>query len=68
VDISVPPRDDEQSVTVAGSFAVPDDLGWPYGPIEAAPEQALPEPVRLVPYHRWARRGPSTMRVWLPRS
>ncbi|MFG2045763.1 hypothetical protein, partial [Dactylosporangium sp. NPDC048998] len=18
------------------------------------------------PYHRWARRGPSTMRVWLP--
>ncbi len=23
--------------------------------------------VRLVPYHRWARRGPSTMRVWLPR-
>ncbi|MEV0173917.1 hypothetical protein AB0I00_22695 [Streptomyces sp. NPDC050803] len=20
----------------------------------------------LVPYHSWANRGPSTMRVWLP--
>jgi DUF1680 family protein len=24
--------------------------------------------VELVPYHRWAERGPSTMRVWIPRS
>jgi uncharacterized protein len=22
--------------------------------------------VPLVPYHDWAERGPSTMRVWLP--
>ena len=22
--------------------------------------------VPLVPYHRWANRGPSTMRVWMP--
>jgi DUF1680 family protein len=22
--------------------------------------------ITLHPYHRWARRGPSTMRVWLP--
>jgi hypothetical protein len=22
--------------------------------------------VPLVPYHDWANRGPSTMRVWLP--
>jgi DUF1680 family protein len=21
---------------------------------------------RLIPYHSWASRGPSTMRVWLP--
>ncbi|WP_425546271.1 hypothetical protein [Agrococcus versicolor] len=24
--------------------------------------------VALVPYHAWARRGPSTMRVWMPTS
>ncbi|MGB3731945.1 glycoside hydrolase family 127 protein [Microbacterium sp.] len=24
--------------------------------------------VRLIPYHSWAQRGPSTMRVWLPTS
>ncbi|MFB9799830.1 hypothetical protein [Streptomonospora salina] len=23
--------------------------------------------VALVPYRRWARRGPSTMRIWFPR-
>jgi len=25
-----------------------------------------PREVRLIPYHDWAQRGPSTMRVWLP--
>lgn len=25
-----------------------------------------PRDVRLIPYHSWALRGPSTMRVWLP--
>src|SRR5690606_34948554 len=25
-----------------------------------------PQEVRLIPYHDWAQRGPSTMRVWLP--
>ena len=23
-------------------------------------------PVPMIPYHQWANRGPSTMRVWLP--
>ncbi|MGB3376868.1 MAG: beta-L-arabinofuranosidase domain-containing protein [Microbacterium sp.] len=27
-----------------------------------------PREVRLIPYHDWAQRGPSTMRVWLPTS
>ncbi|MEU5122665.1 hypothetical protein [Streptomyces asoensis] len=27
---------------------------------------AAPTGIVLVPYHSWARRGPSTMRVWLP--
>ncbi|GIF39373.1 hypothetical protein BC793_107306 [Actinoplanes xinjiangensis] len=41
------------------------DHDWPYRP--AVPAGAV-EAVRvpLHPYHRWARRGPSTMRVWIP--
>ncbi|KQZ85115.1 hypothetical protein ASD56_01745 [Microbacterium sp. Root166] len=38
---------------------------WPYG---EEPQSAQTEPVEvaLVPYHDWAQRGPSTMRVWIP--
>ncbi|WP_286278544.1 hypothetical protein [Naasia aerilata] len=25
-----------------------------------------PTRLRMIPYHRWAERGPSEMRVWLP--
>jgi uncharacterized protein len=31
-------------------------------PVEQGDELDVP----LVPYHDWAERGPSTMRVWLP--
>jgi DUF1680 family protein len=53
------------------------DLGeepWPYGPhtaqdgARAARREVEAELVPLVPYHRWANRGPSTMRVWMPTS
>ena len=37
---------------------------WPYG--EPAVELAAPFDAELVPYHSWANRGPSTMRVWIP--
>jgi uncharacterized protein len=38
---------------------------WPYA--EAAPHHdRIPVTVPLLPYHRWGRRGPVTMRVWLP--
>ena len=38
---------------------------WPYGAADAATEgDGIPIP--LVPYHSWANRGPSTMRVWIP--
>lgn len=42
------------------------DLGWPYA--GQSHESASPESfdVPLSPYHDWAERGPSTMRVWLP--
>ena len=39
---------------------------WPYGD-DVGTEPARPTTdVPLVPYHRWANRGPSTMRVWMP--
>ncbi|MFI7545039.1 glycoside hydrolase family 127 protein [Actinoplanes sp. NPDC049599] len=52
-------------VVVAGRTVQPQASGWPYGP---ASESVVSGPldVPLRPYHRWARRGPSTMRVWLP--
>lgn len=42
-----------------------DDGGWPYGDDRASTDDA-PVAVPLVPYHEWAERGPSTMRVWIP--
>jgi DUF1680 family protein len=40
---------------------------WPYDSGQPLPADSGTVPVRLVPYHRWARRGSTTMRVWLPR-
>ena len=42
-----------------------DDAPWPYG-APAPAGDAEPVEVPLVPYHEWAQRGPSTMRVWIP--
>ena len=70
VDASNPPRDDGDAVVVAASLLDAPEQDWPY--TEAGRTDAVPasEPIelRLIPYHRWATRGPSTMRVWLPRS
>jgi DUF1680 family protein len=53
------------AVVVTGRTARPPAQGWPYGiAIEPATTGTVEVPLR--PYHRWARRGPSTMRVWLP--
>jgi uncharacterized protein len=67
VDTSVPPRDDEDSVVVNARFLDPSDDGWPYRDAGVAePSVSDGGAVPLVPYNRWANRGPSTMRVWLP--
>ena len=41
---------------------------WPYRPGAGRDVPADGEPLvtALVPYHSWANRGPSTMRVWIP--
>lgn len=54
------PADEGGAADGAGAGA-----GWPYGaPGTGGAGEAVD--VRLVPYHSWANRGPSTMRVWLP--
>jgi DUF1680 family protein len=60
------------SVVAAGELTRPPDGhaddAWPYRPLD----RGVPAPaaertgIVLVPYHSWANRGPSTMRVWLP--
>ena len=39
---------------------------WPYAELGSVAAGRRPVSADLVPYHRWANRGPSTMRVWLP--
>ncbi len=65
VDPSVPPREAGDAVVVAGRLVEPVDRPWPYGGDEDDPAADAVD-VPLVPYHTWANRGPSTMRVWLP--
>jgi hypothetical protein len=68
VDPSVPPRDHDSAVVVAANFLEPADAAWPYADASTVAPPAVSEAadVPLVAYNRWANRGPSTMRVWLP--
>jgi DUF1680 family protein len=77
VDRAIPPTDDARgSVFVSATARSADDGGWPYCAVDGEdrasqpPPAQSPEPlaVRLIPYNSWAERGPSTMRVWLPKS
>jgi DUF1680 family protein len=67
IDPTVAPRDVDGAVVVRLRRAPTTARPWPYdvpgpGPAEDGEELDVP----LVPYHDWAERGPSTMRVWLP--
>jgi hypothetical protein len=72
-DIRVLPSlsDEDGVVTVTVRPLGADELEWPY----SSDPSALPssqrsgartERTELHPYHSWANRGPSTMRIWLP--
>ena len=66
VDPSRPPRDRDGTVVVTGALIDPPERPWPYADdVDSAPT-STPVDVPLIPYHQWANRGPSTMRVWLP--
>jgi DUF1680 family protein len=66
VDPSRAPVDEAGGVAVWAHIAAADDQRFPYGDRDAAADDSPLAPIRLLPYHRWARRGPATMRVWLP--
>jgi DUF1680 family protein len=67
VNPTVPPADRDGQVIVAGELIKPAPASWPYRRADGAPAGARQEAeIPLRPYHSWAERGPSTMRVWLP--
>ncbi|MET9834393.1 beta-L-arabinofuranosidase domain-containing protein [Streptomyces sp. NPDC006385] len=71
VDTAGEPQDGPEDTVVApGELAAsqePRDAAWPYRPLDRAFAPAAERTgIVLVPYHSWAGRGPSTMRVWLP--
>lgn len=68
VDTTRPPRSAGDRVSVRCRRLDWPDHDWPYRGTAVPPAEAVTEPVEvpLVAYHSWAKRGPSTMRVWLP--
>ncbi|MFC4502658.1 MULTISPECIES: glycoside hydrolase family 127 protein [Streptomyces] len=72
VDASAAPQDGPgQAVVAVGEVTAHDAQPaepWPYRPLDTPtrPPAAERAGIVLVPYHSWANRGPSTMRVWLP--
>ncbi|WP_308120981.1 glycoside hydrolase family 127 protein [Paractinoplanes bogorensis] len=65
IDASVPLADSPGEVVAAGQLVRVSEDGWPYGGNAFDRETENVELI-LRPYHDWASRGPSTMRVWLP--
>jgi DUF1680 family protein len=69
LDPASPPRTVDGVVVVTLRGISPATGDWPYTapPVAGGDSEAEPAvEVPLVPYHQWAERGPSTMRVWLP--
>ncbi len=71
----VPTLRDEGGVVTVGIRTLDlDDPAWPYvssadgtdGGADASESPSDTQRVELHPYHAWANRGPSTMRIWLP--
>ncbi|MDY0908600.1 glycoside hydrolase family 127 protein [Microbacterium sp. CFBP9034] len=65
IDLDTAPVERDGKVWVRVARLPLADGRWPYGE-EPAGTDAESVEVPLVPYHEWAERGPSTMRVWIP--
>jgi DUF1680 family protein len=67
VDPREPPVDQEGVAVVPGALTEPEPRRWPYSGEPSTPGASCRRvSLPLRPYHSWAERGPSTMRVWLP--
>ncbi|MBW8749831.1 MAG: hypothetical protein JF565_00185 [Propionibacteriales bacterium] len=68
IDLSAGLGIDGDTVTAHVATEPPPPTHWPYRADgeEVAGGVTASTPVRLVPYHHWGNRGPSTMRVWIP--
>jgi DUF1680 family protein len=68
VDPSIPPRAEREGAivqaTTAAAASTPGSL--PYGPNPRRFDAAATLELGLIPYHRWAQRGSTAMRVFLP--
>lgn len=66
VDVSTPPQQHgDGTISVHLHRRTVDEHGFPYAPtMHATASERVT--VDLLPYHSWAQRGPSTMRIWLP--
>ncbi len=54
-------------VAVQGALVKASDAMWPYQNAGTRPATSRQDAgFELLPYHAWANRGPSTMRIWLP--
>ena len=65
LDPAAAPRDEDGVVVVRLRRLSARSHPWPYGGPDLVEDGEVLD-VPLVPYHDWAERGPSTMRVWLP--
>lgn len=77
VDLRQPLAQDEDGIRIPVTVVDNADSAWPYATgkdsglvseASAADPGKDPTYVSLIPYHQWANRGPSTMRVWIPKA
>jgi hypothetical protein len=69
LDATAPPHADGDGAAVQVRFLENGPAGGPAPAVSSDPYPRATGPARqlsLIPYHRWAERGPSTMRVFLP--
>jgi hypothetical protein len=67
IDPAQPLRALGDGAVAAGTLVPsPEDTEQPYRRPDAYVEDGHDIELPLIPYHRWANRGPSTMRVWIP--
>jgi hypothetical protein len=69
IDPSIMPTQDQDAVRLTCRVLARKDGGWPYRPAAGNDDRndgldRVELPMR--PYHQWAERGATTMRVWLP--